>query len=236
MKKTIFILIITLVAIFPWQGCGSSKKVSRSKVFKDSTHVVNSTISVKNTNTDSNAFTTLNKFYQQQNDADLSVEKLSRTVESEPGNLSFVLKVEELKPDGDSLVTTDVSTGTKAIIYKDKKTGEIRFNVKQPGKRKETFEMKGLKLMKKDRVDSGLLQTSNAIKKSTTRDSSISNSDSTSLKSEVKNFNKSVKKRGGFLKWIGIIVLIAALLRLAIYLFRNYLPWIGFLNKILGGK
>lgn len=233
--KKIAIILLLLIVVSNQQSCGHLRKSAKTKAKVDSTKLVTSNVVVRLADKDSAATFNFEKWVKTNNSVDLSIDKITRTVTTEPGNLKFVLNVDQLKVSGDSLQATDVATGAKATVYKDK-TGNMLFDIKQPGKRQETYEMAGLKLQKKNSTDSGSSTSNSTVLIQSSRDSSHFNKDSTLVKSDVKTVVKEVKKRGGFVKWLGIIVIILAVLRLAIWLLRKQWPWVGWLNRKLGGK
>lgn len=233
--KKITIIFLLLIVVANQQSCGHLRKFTKAKAKVDSTKVVSNNVSVRLADKDSAATFNFEKWVKTNSTVDLSIDKVTRTVTTEPGNLKFILNVDQLKVSGDSLQAVDVATGAKATVYKDK-TGNMLFDIKQPGKRRETYEMAGLKLQKKNSTDSGTSSTNSTIVSQSTRDSSHFNKDSAVVKSDIKTVEKEVKKSGGFVKWLGIIVIILAVLRLAIWLLRKQWPWVGWLNRKLGGK
>jgi hypothetical protein len=235
--KKIIALILLAIFLLNADGCKSRKLISKTRSNIDSTRVVSvkHDVSIKEKDSSWNVF--FNNYFMRNTSTDLSIDKVEKKVEIEDEvELSFQLNVDELKTNGDTITTTDITTGTKAKLYRDVKTGELRFDLKKKGGKKETFEMTGFSLKTKDIIDSGITKSDSGTIKVFSKDSNAEIRESTSLKASAKVIQKNVKKDFGLLKWIGIIVLLAAVLRLVIYFFRNKYAWVGKLNKFLGGK
>jgi ABC-type oligopeptide transport system substrate-binding subunit len=236
MKKiiSVFLIIILLSNI---EGCKSRKLISKTRSTIDSTRIVSvkHEVAIKEKDSSWNVF--FGNYLTRNASSDLTIDKIEKKVEIEDEvEFSFQLNVDELKTNGDTITTTDITTGTKAKLYRDAKTGDLRFDLKKKGGKKQTFEMTGFSLKTKDIIDSGITKSDAGTIKVLSKDSSAEINESTSLKASAKTIQRDVKKDFGLLKWIGIIVLLAGVLRLMIYFFRNKYEWIGKLNKFLGGK
>lgn len=234
MKK--LIVLILLFSLISTQGCHVKRKIQKYTITKDSVHLKTSDTFLKNDKKDISTIDLFNRYFKNDRELDITADKVTKRVEtSESSNMTFVLNVDKIKAAGDSAIATDVQTGTTAIIYKDT-DGQVKFNIKQLGKKSETFEMAGLKLKSKNSIDSGTVKqiSTNIAVNNTTANNSSKDSNRSSLNQTSKN--KEVKQDFGILKTIGLILVVVAIARVLIYFLRKQWPWMGILNNFLSFK
>ncbi len=236
MKKAIALLLLfTITAYF--QSCHVRKKLSKTKMVTDSAAIISNDISLKKNNTDSARSDWYSQLFKINNEFELSADKVTRHVDyTGPSSSAFVFNVKDIAYKGDSAVLEDIKTGATAVVYADKQTGDVKFSVKQKGGRSETYEMAGMKMTSKTAIDASKSGGAAAAIHKSGIDSIAQINTATTTRTEQTTKDLDKKKDFGLLKVIGLIVLVTAALRMAIYLLRKQWPWIGWLNRLLGGK
>ena len=233
MKKAIMMLIVIAIAVNSCRIVKQSSKKKETQIAATVTENVKKGVAEKSDNLSAETFNKLFKF----NDAfEVSIDKIVHTTDSKDDKeTAFVFNVSDLKSNDDTLFIKDKRGGVEGIVYTDKKTGLKEFVIKTKNKQ-EKHELIGLKISSVKSVDTSISVNKTAFNSSLKVDSTSIKFDSSYYQKEVLNIDKSKSSNVGWVKWIGIIVLVAALLRLAIFLLRNSFPWVGWLNKMLGGK
>ncbi|WP_346237779.1 hypothetical protein ABDK00_001715 [Niabella insulamsoli] len=230
MKK--LIVLSVLIALSTIQSCHVKRKIQRSSTSVDSVHVKKSSTGIQQTKKDSVATSYFENFYKIFSTMEFTADKIVKREHEQPGELKFVLNVDELKVAGDTAKAIDKNTGTEATIYTTL-SGELAVNIKPKRGKTEEYELTNVRLKTSQGIDTSKSGGSTSVSSSSSATTRMDKNDSTGYKKQTTTKSVDVEKKFGLLKWIGLAVLAIAILRLIIYLLRNTLPLVGWLNKIL---
>lgn len=235
MKNLIFLVAVIITMLAPVGGCKVFRKVSKQKVHTtvDSTNKVN--VAKLTSNVDSSEKATV--ISKKDNAAVKSVTITESTGEAKTEAFTITSSF-RLDPNagGDTLRFVSMEDDRmKVEIFADKKTGQGTAKISNKG---QTVKMPFRQVNITNASVNKDFDSSAFEKRAIINHSQIDSSVLTDVKRETttKNVDREVKKDFGLFKWVGLIVLIIAALRLAIWLLRKQWPWMGWLNRILGGK
>lgn len=235
MKQIITFFALILLITAPVGGCRVFKKIQKNKseIKVDSTtHIA---VLKENSSADSSLSKVDVKKSEAANYSNITVTESAKDVLTERFVITSKFAI-DTTAGGDTIrFVSQEDDRVKVSIYYDKKTKQAVAEIENKSRPvKVPFSQVSI-----TNANINTAFDSSAFEKhSLFNHSKIDSSALTGVKKEAttKTINRETKKDFGLLKWIGLIVLIAAVLRLAIYLLRKQFPWVRWLNKFLGGK
>jgi len=202
MKRIVLLLLLVLVSI-NYQSCKVLKKVHRDKSIVSSSLDSKQEADVSKTEISDNERHHEADWLKIIQSTSVKAKKIIYSEEDMPTNeTSFVFRIDSLNPYIDTL-RSRAKNGTELEIYTDKKTGQLKANMRSKGGKKKTVEIDGFSLDKGKAIDSGRSATNQINHTLVKKDSTGNQKVKAAAQIKTETVEKDVKKDFGLLKWIG---------------------------------